>query len=170
MKHPKVRPTRIEVPIEPERIGYEELVFNPYVLARYIRGKEAVMRREVGDYVNLFWPNLAHWSGMLWDPKRFPMMVYEMNKNDVPSMFKLMKENEAIKRAMFPWPKSLLLFGGDGSLMVYRQDDDGLPPDETELDDHLVTGIDIRCEGGDPGSACNYFWPPVWARKKRKSR
>jgi predicted hydrocarbon binding protein/KaiC/GvpD/RAD55 family RecA-like ATPase len=109
VKHPKVRPTKIEVPIEPERIGLEERVFNPDMLARYIRGDEAVIRREVGDFVNLFWPNFAHWSGMLWDPKRFPMMVYEMNKEDGPSMFKIMRENEAVKRAMFPWPKSLLL-------------------------------------------------------------
>jgi predicted hydrocarbon binding protein/KaiC/GvpD/RAD55 family RecA-like ATPase len=109
VKHPKVRPTKIEAPIEPERIGLEERVFNPDMLARYIRGDEAVLRREVGDFVSLFWPNFAHWSGMLWDPKRFPMMVYEMNKEDGPSMFKIMRENEAVKRAMFPWPKSLLL-------------------------------------------------------------
>jgi predicted hydrocarbon binding protein/KaiC/GvpD/RAD55 family RecA-like ATPase len=109
VKHPQVRPTKIEVPIEPERIGLEERVFNPDMLARYIRGDEAVMRRQVGDFVNLFWPNFAHWSGMLWDPKRFPMMVYEMNKEDPTSMFKIMRENEAVKRAMFPWPKSLLL-------------------------------------------------------------
>jgi predicted hydrocarbon binding protein len=37
------------------------------------------------------------------------MMVYEMNKEDGPAMFKLMKENKAVKRALFPWPKSLLL-------------------------------------------------------------
>jgi predicted hydrocarbon binding protein/KaiC/GvpD/RAD55 family RecA-like ATPase len=109
VKHPKLKPTRIEASLEPEPISSEEVVFNPDVLARYIRGEEAVVRREVGDFVNLFWPNFAHWSGMLWDPKRFPMMVYEMNKGDAPSMIKLMKENEAIKRALFPWPKSLLL-------------------------------------------------------------
>jgi len=109
VKHPKLKTTRIEALLEPEPIRLEELVFNPDVLARYIRGEEAVVRREVGDFVNLFWPNFAHWSGMLWDPKRFPMMVYEMNKEDAPVMFKLMRENEAIKRAMFPWPKSLLL-------------------------------------------------------------
>jgi len=109
VKHPKVRPTKIEVPIKPERIGYEECVFNPDVLAPYIRGEEAVFRRELGDFVNLFWPNLAHWSGMLWDPKRFPMMVYEMNKDDMPSMFKIMRQNEAVKRAMFPWHMRLLL-------------------------------------------------------------
>jgi predicted hydrocarbon binding protein/KaiC/GvpD/RAD55 family RecA-like ATPase len=108
VKHPKVRPTKIEVPIKPERIGYEECVFNPDVLAPYIRGEEAVFRRELGDFVNLFWPNLAHWSGMLWDPKRFPMMVYEMNKDDMPSMFKIMRQNEAVKRAMFPWHMRLL--------------------------------------------------------------
>jgi predicted hydrocarbon binding protein/KaiC/GvpD/RAD55 family RecA-like ATPase len=109
VKHPKVRPTRIEAPIEPERIGLEERVFNPDMLARYIRGDKTVMRMEIGDFVNLFWPNFAHWSGMLWDPKRFPMMVYEMNKDDMPSMIKLMKKNEMIKRAMFSWHMRLLL-------------------------------------------------------------
>jgi predicted hydrocarbon binding protein/KaiC/GvpD/RAD55 family RecA-like ATPase len=108
VKHPKVRPTRIEVPIEPERIGLEERVFNPNNLARYLRGDKAVMRGEVGDFVNLLWPNFAHWSGMLWDPKRFPTMVYEMNKDDMPSMIKLMKKNEMIKRAMLPWHMRLL--------------------------------------------------------------
>jgi predicted hydrocarbon binding protein/KaiC/GvpD/RAD55 family RecA-like ATPase len=109
VKHPKLKPTRIEAPIEPEPMRLEERVMNPDGLRAYLRGDEVVLRREVGDFVNLFWPNFAHWSGMLWDPKRFPMMVYEMNKEDGPSMFKLMKENEEVKRAMFPWPKSLLL-------------------------------------------------------------
>jgi predicted hydrocarbon binding protein/KaiC/GvpD/RAD55 family RecA-like ATPase len=109
VKHPKVKPTRIEVSLEPEPIGLEERIIDPYVLARFLRGDKAVMRRGVGDFVNLFWPNFAHWSGMLWDPKRFPMMVYEMNKEDNPSMFKLMRENEAVKRIVIPWPKSLLL-------------------------------------------------------------
>jgi len=109
VKHPKLKPTKIEASLEPEPIGLEERVIDPDVLARFIRGDKAVMRREVGDFVNLFWPNFAHWSGMLWDPKRFPMMVYEMNKEDNPAMFKLMKENEAVKRAVIPWHKSLLL-------------------------------------------------------------
>jgi predicted hydrocarbon binding protein/KaiC/GvpD/RAD55 family RecA-like ATPase len=109
VKHPKLKTTRIEALLELEPIGLGERVLNPDVLARYIRGDEAVFRREVGDFVNLFWPNLAHWSGMLWDPKRFPMMVYEMNKDDYPSMIRLMRENEAVKRAMFPWHTRLLL-------------------------------------------------------------
>jgi predicted hydrocarbon binding protein/KaiC/GvpD/RAD55 family RecA-like ATPase len=109
VKHPKLKPVRIEAPIELEPIGLEERVFNPEMLTAYLRGDQAVMRREVGDFVNLFWPNFAHWSGMLWDPKRFPMMVYEMNKEDGPSMFKLMNRREEVKRAMFPWRMKLLL-------------------------------------------------------------
>jgi len=109
VKHPKLKTIRIEASLEPEPIGLEERVIDPDALARFLRGKEAVVRREVGDFVNLIWPNLAHWSGMLWDPKRFPMMVYDMNKEDAPAMVKLMKENEAVKRVFFPWPKSLLL-------------------------------------------------------------
>jgi predicted hydrocarbon binding protein/KaiC/GvpD/RAD55 family RecA-like ATPase len=109
VKHPKLKTIRLEASLEPEPIGLEERVIDPDALARFLRGKEAVVRREVGDFVNLFWPNLAHWSGMLWDPKRFPMMVYDMNKEDAPAMVKLMKENEAVKRVFFPWPKSLLL-------------------------------------------------------------
>jgi len=109
VKHPKLKPVRIEAPIELEPIGLEDRVFNPETLTAFLRGDQAVMRATVGDFVNLFWPNFAHWSGMLWDPKRFPKMVYEMNKDDGPSMFKLMKKNEKVKRAMFPWHKELLL-------------------------------------------------------------
>jgi predicted hydrocarbon binding protein len=39
------------------------------------------LRTRVGDYVNLFWLNFARWSGMMWDPKRFPTMTYESNKH-----------------------------------------------------------------------------------------
>jgi predicted hydrocarbon binding protein len=101
VKHPKLKPVRIEAPLEFKPIRLEERVFNPGMLTAYFRGDQALMRVTVGDFVNLFWPNFAHWSGMLWDPKRFPMMVYEKNKEDGTSLFKLMRENEEVKRAMF---------------------------------------------------------------------
>jgi len=106
VKHPKVKPTRIEAAIEPERTGLgRRLDFDPEVAAAYMQHEhEAVLRREVGDFVNLFWPNFAHWSGMLWDPKRFPMMVYEMNKEDGATGFK----NEVVRRAVLPWYVRLL--------------------------------------------------------------
>jgi predicted hydrocarbon binding protein/KaiC/GvpD/RAD55 family RecA-like ATPase len=112
VKHPRVRPTRIEVPITPS-IGLEARIFDLSALREILQammlGGKSRVRSEVGDYVNLFWPNLAHWSGMLWDPKRFPMMTYEMNKEDPPSLFKLSKEDEAVKRAYIPWRMRLLM-------------------------------------------------------------
>jgi KaiC/GvpD/RAD55 family RecA-like ATPase/predicted hydrocarbon binding protein len=110
VKHPKVRPTRIELPVEPKRVGPE---YDPDWLKKYIRAvnreDKAFWRREVGDFVNLFWPQLAHWSGILWDPKRFPTMTYEGNKDDPAGGFKLAKEDKAILRALFPWHMRFLL-------------------------------------------------------------
>jgi predicted hydrocarbon binding protein/KaiC/GvpD/RAD55 family RecA-like ATPase len=112
VKHPKLSPTRIELPVEPRRVELDTRMFDPDVLGKNIRASdreyEALARREVGDFVNLFWPQLAHWSGMLWDPKGFPMMTYEMNRDDLAVMFKLAKEDELIKRAFLPWHKRLL--------------------------------------------------------------
>ena len=181
VKHPKLRPTRIEVPIEPVRIGLEERVFNPDMLARYLRGDEAVMRGEIGDFVNLFWPNLAHWSGMLWDPKRFPMMVYEMNKDDAPSLFKLMKQDEALKRAMFPlhrrlflrlMPKSFskvkdmkkLFMGMERSLGGPRQERSGIVEyleDASKTDEHHLRLYECsECWGFDDIDAAMAFYTP----------
>ncbi len=89
VKHPRVEPSRIEIPIEPRQpqvrppINWDLVVLRPF-LQSFMKGK-AVLRRDVGDFVNLFWPNLAHWSCMLWDPKGFPTMLYEMNKYESAS-------------------------------------------------------------------------------------
>jgi KaiC/GvpD/RAD55 family RecA-like ATPase len=105
VKHPKARPTRIEVPMTPS-IGIGAYMPDPSMTRQFVqamlREDQAWMRREVGDFVNLFWPALAHWSGMLWDPKRFPMMTYELNKEDPRYM---MRES----KASFPWQMRLLL-------------------------------------------------------------
>ena len=87
VKYPRLRPTRIMVPVEPERIEIKTTwSFDPIMLRQFskgwFRGEEAAWRKGVGDFVNLFWPNLAHWSCMLWDPKEFPKMIYELNKED----------------------------------------------------------------------------------------
>jgi predicted hydrocarbon binding protein/KaiC/GvpD/RAD55 family RecA-like ATPase len=86
VKHPKVAPTRIEVPIEAKPTLKTTLQFEPSVMRQFMQsmsgGGKAAVRREVGDFVNAFWPNLARWSSMLWDPKGFPTMIYELNKED----------------------------------------------------------------------------------------
>lgn len=86
VKHPKARPTRIEVPLETKPTIKSTLQFEPGIMRQFMKSmfgqEEAAVRTEVGDFVNSFWPNLAHWSGMIWDPKGFPMMIYELNKED----------------------------------------------------------------------------------------
>jgi predicted hydrocarbon binding protein/KaiC/GvpD/RAD55 family RecA-like ATPase len=95
VKHPKLSPTKIEVPIEPERrLEYPLSIIDENGARRffeaYTRGKGAI-RKEVGDYINLFWANLIQWSGMLWDPKRFPAMKYELEKEDFSRGYQMMK-------------------------------------------------------------------------------
>jgi predicted hydrocarbon binding protein/KaiC/GvpD/RAD55 family RecA-like ATPase len=114
VKHPKVRPTRIEVTIEAKptiRSSFDafksSLHLDPNIMRRWIQSmsgkKEAAMRKEVGDYVNLFWLQFARWSTMLWDPRGFPTMIYEVNKED--AKFAISKE----MRSFFPWRLRLLM-------------------------------------------------------------
>jgi predicted hydrocarbon binding protein/KaiC/GvpD/RAD55 family RecA-like ATPase len=112
IKHPKLRTTRIAVSMTPP-LGLDARLFDPVLLKQFvlaeIRGEETGFRSETGDYVNLFWPNLARWSSIVWDPQRFPMLTYELNKNDYPSMFKISRSDKEIFNAIFPWRLRLLL-------------------------------------------------------------
>ncbi|HEX76776.1 MAG TPA: hypothetical protein G4O12_09415 [Dehalococcoidia bacterium] len=113
VKHPRAEPTRIEIPIEPKptiKSSYDAfksiMRFDPSIMKRWMQsmsGKnEAAVRKEVGDFVNLFWTQFAHWSSMLWDPKGFPTMIYELNKED--AAFSMSKE----MRRFYPWRLKLL--------------------------------------------------------------
>jgi predicted hydrocarbon binding protein len=85
VKHPKVEATRIEVPgakvlekLWDMEMWREDIMT---VALQMTKGEAGTLvRSEIGDYVNLFWPNFAHWSCMLWDPQKFPEMKYEMSK------------------------------------------------------------------------------------------
>jgi predicted hydrocarbon binding protein/KaiC/GvpD/RAD55 family RecA-like ATPase len=103
IKHPKVEPTKIEVPLTwSPKIPYH---LDAKMLAQHVTVSTGLtagtpLRTEVGDYVNLFWPNFARWCGMLWDPKRFPTMTYNANKRS--------KEPSEILQTL-PWIKRGLL-------------------------------------------------------------
>jgi predicted hydrocarbon binding protein len=60
------------------------------------------MRTEVPDFVHLFWLNLAVWSGMLWDPKRFPTIAYESWK-------KLELIALDLLSSVLPWHRKVLM-------------------------------------------------------------
>lgn len=90
IKHPLIEPSKISVPMnfEPKvqfHFNYKLRAHNSAISMGLIRGPPA--RKEVGDLVHIFWMNLSRWSGMLWDPKRFPTMVYNSNKH-IASMTK----------------------------------------------------------------------------------
>jgi predicted hydrocarbon binding protein/KaiC/GvpD/RAD55 family RecA-like ATPase len=97
IKHPRVEPVRIEVPVEPKQAQVRPpMDWDSDVLAKFTQSfftGRAVLRRELGDFVHLFWPNFTHWSCMLWDPKGFPTMLYEMNKY----------EGSITDLSRFPW-------------------------------------------------------------------
>jgi len=104
VKHPKGRPTKIETPMTwSPMIAYKR--FDPRILKRMVetgilaRGKP--IRTEVGDSVNVLWKNLASWSGMLWDPKRFPKMAYEFDKEAESGGREI--------KSLLPWYMKLLM-------------------------------------------------------------
>jgi predicted hydrocarbon binding protein/KaiC/GvpD/RAD55 family RecA-like ATPase len=85
VKHPVVEPTRVEAPGAkiPEKL-WDFKIYNEEILEftfKTIKGEALPrIRRELGNDVNLFWLNFVHWSEILWDPKGFPEMAYEMAK------------------------------------------------------------------------------------------
>jgi predicted hydrocarbon binding protein/KaiC/GvpD/RAD55 family RecA-like ATPase len=107
VKHPRIEPTEIEVSITviPHVISScydEEYVRNQAKMSAL--GSRATLRPEMGDYVNIAWRNLIFWSGMLWNPKRFPKMMYELTKySEDPSNY------EFNMISIFPWHKRLLI-------------------------------------------------------------
>jgi predicted hydrocarbon binding protein/KaiC/GvpD/RAD55 family RecA-like ATPase len=105
VKHPKVEPTRIEVPRAKVLELWDMSMWRKDLMEMSLQmmkgGAGAQIRIGIVDYVNLFWPNFTHWSCTLWDPKRFPEMTYEMSKMHGEGMKELME--------VFPWHQRILL-------------------------------------------------------------
>jgi predicted hydrocarbon binding protein/KaiC/GvpD/RAD55 family RecA-like ATPase len=106
VKHPRLEPTKIEVPVT-----IRPRVISSCFDTEYVRreaemaalGVKVTLRPGVGDYVNIGWRDLIFWSGMLWDPKRFPTMMYELTKySEDPTNY------DFDMVSLFPWYKKLL--------------------------------------------------------------
>ena len=103
VKHPKVEPIKIEVPMtwNPEvSFHIDANMLTQHVAMSMGMTAATPLRTEVGDYVNLFWPNFARWCGMLWDPKRFPTMAYNSNRHSEEAL-QVIQRLPWIKRALF---------------------------------------------------------------------
>jgi predicted hydrocarbon binding protein/KaiC/GvpD/RAD55 family RecA-like ATPase len=82
VKHPVVEPTRIELPASGGTSiplqAMDDFVTKHYEAVR--SGFQTRFRSKVGDFVHVLWGSFTLWSGMLWDPRRFPPMLYDLNK------------------------------------------------------------------------------------------
>ena len=114
LKHPIIEPAKIAVPGAkiPEKLWdmkrWEEKIME-FPLQAMKGGALAALRKDLGNYVSLFWSNLAHWSCILWDPKGFPEIEYEMSKKHGESMKEMMEAASWHQRMLFQaiMPKSL---------------------------------------------------------------
>jgi predicted hydrocarbon binding protein/KaiC/GvpD/RAD55 family RecA-like ATPase len=104
VKHSKVAPASIETPMTWSPVLPHQR-FDPRVLKgemqQMFSAPAKPLRTETqDDFINVFWKNLASWSGMLWDPKRFPVMAYELDKEAHASFRELIP--------LLPWRMRLL--------------------------------------------------------------
>ncbi|MGD8564728.1 MAG: ATPase domain-containing protein [Candidatus Bathyarchaeota archaeon] len=110
VKHPKVEPTRIEVKTAEiwDKKIYDPNIWDRKMMKRFLTffmesPKDRAVRREYEQFsVNVFWSNFARWSSMLWDPKRFSTMTYEIWKEYIAFSF-----SKTIP--LFPWYRKLPL-------------------------------------------------------------
>lgn len=83
VKHPRMNPKRIEIPLTPtvsEKIIPVDMDYLKQIVRLNFNLYGNSIRKEIGDYVNIAWRNLIMWSGMLWDPKSFPKIMYDWVK------------------------------------------------------------------------------------------
>jgi predicted hydrocarbon binding protein len=80
VKHPIMSPTRkIERSLVKPKDIWDPTLWDENKI-RHVAFEEGKLRKEMGDYVNLFWPTYSFWNCMLWDPQRFSEMSYEWNR------------------------------------------------------------------------------------------
>lgn len=103
IKYPTIEPVDIKVPLTHDTtLQYRfdlQMHMHHTLIAMGLKGGPR-LRKQVGDAVNMFWPNFARWNGMLWDPKRFPVMTYYSNKK-IESIVKEAKKLFPLKAKVF---------------------------------------------------------------------
>lgn len=104
LKHPQLGPAKIESPMTwstaiPFRIDQRAATKQMAISMGLVPGPAA--RKEIGDYVNVFWPNFIRWSSMLLDARRLPMLTYNLNKHIASQMGELVRN--------LPWRTRFLL-------------------------------------------------------------
>jgi predicted hydrocarbon binding protein/KaiC/GvpD/RAD55 family RecA-like ATPase len=80
IKHPRLGPATIEIPTDEVWQGriLDTQAWDEANVERLMKGIVSGDGLPASG-VNLFWPNLARWSAVLWDPKRVPKMTYDFS-------------------------------------------------------------------------------------------
>jgi predicted hydrocarbon binding protein/KaiC/GvpD/RAD55 family RecA-like ATPase len=86
-RYPGLSPGEFESPIQKDFSVDSALgeILDPEYLKDFMDSlffNKTRFRPRLGDYVNPFWTKLVYWSGMLWDPKGFPKLIYDNTKED----------------------------------------------------------------------------------------
>ena len=83
IKHPIYKPKIIQIPyVEPPHMATStsDLEYFKENVKLYWDLNKKPLRQQTGDFIDITWRNLIFWSGMLWDPKRFPTIMYDWIK------------------------------------------------------------------------------------------
>jgi predicted hydrocarbon binding protein len=103
VKHPMIKPTKIKVSMT-KGTAIPLQTLDSFITKDYMAVAseyKTSFRSEIGDFVNVFWRNFTFWSGMLWDPKRFPSMIYDLTKE-------LTYQGAALYITKLPWPYKII--------------------------------------------------------------
>jgi KaiC/GvpD/RAD55 family RecA-like ATPase/predicted hydrocarbon binding protein len=161
VKHPKLEAIKLAVPMTkraaiPYHVDMETLTEHAKMTMGLRSGPP--LRTEVGDSVNVFWLNLARWSGMLWDPKRFPAMTYYSNKHTesvkMREFIRLLPRRMRIPLLLMPkdlssvmdmkrlwWPFRRIFAGERNDIFEYMKE-------KSKTDEHYVRGLEgMLCWG-----------------------
>jgi len=181
VKHPRLKPIRIEVTADEigRRKIYDAELWDQEMLGRFFStfpGSTGMGQMALQLFaVNIFWPDFAFWSGMLWDPKRFPKITYEAWKQ-----FGTLS-SEMIP--FFPWhirlllkllmPKSFSKVKDMKKLLKFlqriaEQRRDGIVEyldDVSKTDEHHIKVCESRecCGFENIGATMASILPPMWA-------
>ncbi len=83
IKHPILKPKKIRIPINKPQLPPTNTSDHEYFkqnVRLYWNLNKKQLRKQTGDFIDITWRNLIFWSGMLWDPKRFPTIMYDWIK------------------------------------------------------------------------------------------
>jgi predicted hydrocarbon binding protein/KaiC/GvpD/RAD55 family RecA-like ATPase len=161
VKHPSLEPIKIAVPMTkraaiPYHVDMKALTEHAEMTMGLRSGSP--LRTEVGDSVNVFWLNFARWSGMLWDPKRFPATTYHSNKHTesvkMREFIRLLPRRMRIPLMLMPksfskvkdmkkllWPFQRMFAGERNDIVEYVEE-------KSKTDEHYVRGLEgMLCWG-----------------------